>query len=420
MTGANLGIQSYSIAISIILLLCNGLGRGGKISRIMDQMLWSNIALLSCYVSTILLEGHPNLEILDTVLTCGKCGLAYLIALFYTNYIVCTVGRKGRASALIVRIAIGACVVAMALNVLSIFNGMYFSCHGGFYARGPYFMLNQSIAALVLILDALLIYLNRTYVDGRTAFSLLSYSLLPVIAVFVQIPNPAFDTMGVATTLSLLIVYVTVNIERDRQLATKERELTESRMAVMLSQIQPHFLYNTLAVIQDMCHGKAPEAEQTTIEFSEFLRGNLDSLGQSEPIPFEQELRHTKNYLSLEKRRFGDMLNVEYDIGTTSFRVPALTLQPIVENAVRYGVMQREDGGTVWISTIETQSGYVITVTDNGVGFSVTTPKSDGRTHIGISNVKSRLETMCRGSLSINSVAGKGTVAVISIPKEEA
>ena len=199
----------------------------------------------------------------------------------------------------------------------------------------------------------------------------------------------------------------------------QEREMSELRKKIMLSQIQPHFLYNTLAVLQDMCHGKAPEAEQTTIEFAEFLRGNLDSLSQSEPIPFEQELRHTKNYLTLETKRFGDLLKVDYDIRATAFSLPALTLQPIVENAVRYGVMQREDGGTVRITAEEKDNTFVVTVVDDGVGYDVMVPKADGRTHIGITNVRSRLETMSHGTLKISSVPGKGTTAVITIPKEE-
>lgn len=186
----------------------------------------------------------------------------------------------------------------------------------------------------------------------------------------------------------------------------------------MLSQIQPHFLYNALAVIQDMCHGKAPEAEQATVEFSEFLRGNLDSLRADSPIPFTQELRHTKCYLSLEKKRFGENLKVEYDIGIDDFCIPALSLQPIVENAVRYGVMKRVNGGTVKIMTRETEAAYILQVIDDGIGFDPMQPKEDGRTHIGISNVKERIRILCGGSLNIESAPGKGTAATIMLPKD--
>jgi len=201
-------------------------------------------------------------------------------------------------------------------------------------------------------------------------------------------------------------------------LAEQEKELTESRIAVMLSQIQPHFLYNALSVIQDMCHGKSPEAEEATVEFSEFLRSNLDSLNLSVPVSFEQELKHTKNYLSLESKRFGDRLNIRYEIGATGFRMPALTLQPIVENAVRYGILQKEGTGTVVISRVEKEDGFEVRVIDDGLGFDVNMTKDDGRTHIGIENVRERLRVMSDGELKISSIPGEGTVAVIRIPKE--
>lgn len=197
----------------------------------------------------------------------------------------------------------------------------------------------------------------------------------------------------------------------------RERELQDSQTKIMLSQIQPHFLYNALCVIQDLCHGTAPEAEKATVEFSEFLRSNLDSLRATAPIPFAAELKHTRNYLSLEQRRFGEDLKVVYDIETQDFSLPALTLEPIVENAVRYGVLQREDGGTVWISTREEKDAFCVTVRDDGVGFDVTVPKQDGRSHVGIQNVRDRLDRMCGGSLVIASTPGKGTVATITVPK---
>ena len=154
-------------------------------------------------------------------------------------------------------------------------------------------------------------------------------------------------------------------------------------------------------------------------EFANFLRGNMDSLTMDKTISFEQELNHTKHYLALEKLRFQDALNIEYDIKTTLFRLPTLTLQPIVENAVRYGVTKRENGGTVKISTEETDTDFVITVVDDGVGFDIMEKKDDGRTHIGVMNVKNRLYEMCGGTLTVNSATDVGTKVLITIPKKE-
>ena len=186
----------------------------------------------------------------------------------------------------------------------------------------------------------------------------------------------------------------------------------------MRSQIQPHFLYNTLSAIQNLCHGKAPEAEEALVSFSKYLRGNLDSLSQSEPIPFERELSHTREYLALEQKRFGERLMVEYDVRATEFNIPALSLQPMAENAVQHGVMERAEGGTVRISSEDTGDAFIVRVADDGVGFDVNVVRADGRSHVGIANVRSRLEQTCGGSLNIRSVQGQGTEAVIRIPKE--
>jgi len=198
-----------------------------------------------------------------------------------------------------------------------------------------------------------------------------------------------------------------------------ESELLQNQISIMLSQIRPHFLYNSLVAIQELCLIDPETANKAVAEFSYYLRGNLDSLSIKRPIPFEKELRHVEAYLSLEKKRFGEKLNINYDISALCFSIPALTLQPIVENAVQHGVTKREDGGAVTVSVKETETGIIITVIDDGVGFDPNSVSSrDARLHIGIENVRSRLSFMCNGTLTIQSEPGVGTTAVITIPKE--
>ena len=198
----------------------------------------------------------------------------------------------------------------------------------------------------------------------------------------------------------------------------QEKELLESRVSIMLSQIQPHFLYNALSSIRQLCESD-PEAAQTAIEdFARYLRGNLDSIKRSTPVPFTKELEHIQIYLSLEKMRFEDDLRVVWDVEADGFMLPALTVQPLVENAVKYGVGKKPGGGTVTISTKELPDRYTVTVQDDGVGYDPNKTQDDGRTHIGIDNVRSRLSSMCGGELSIESTPGQGTTAVITIPKE--
>lgn len=226
---------------------------------------------------------------------------------------------------------------------------------------------------------------------------------------------------GLFISLTLQVVHI-VFLLRQNHLAVKqkiimENELTDSRISVMLSQIQPHFLYNTLSAIQMLCRKDPSLAEETIVEFTRYLRGNIDALSINALIPFDKELDHLKNYLAIEKKRFGKRLNVVYDINTTNFSIPALTVQPIVENAVQYGVTACEKGGTVTVHTHETEHDIIITVSDDGTGFDTSTIKKDGRQHVGVENVTKRLAAMCGGTLKVISQPNVGTTITLEIPK---
>ncbi len=197
-----------------------------------------------------------------------------------------------------------------------------------------------------------------------------------------------------------------------------QKELYDAQVQIMVSQIQPHFMYNTLASIAILCKLDPATAYEATVTFSKYLRGNMDSLKQTEPVSFERELEHLKQYLYIEKLRFADKLNIQYDIHTTDFKVPMLSIQPIVENAVKHGVGMKREGGTVTIASNETENGYEIVVSDDGVGFDADAPKKDdGRSHVGMENTKKRLRDMCNAEITVTSTPGEGTTVRIIIPK---
>lgn len=204
--------------------------------------------------------------------------------------------------------------------------------------------------------------------------------------------------------------------EKDRQLAENERKLTENRIATMMSQIKPHFIFNTLGTIGQLCLDEPEKAADLVQKFSLYLRGNFTELDNSSLISVSQELEHVQHYVNIEQIRFPD-IQVQYDIQAAEFLLPPLTIQPLVENAIKHGLMGLESGGTVVISTYESDEAYCVSVRDDGVGFDETAP-SDGKKHIGINNIRGRVEAMCRGKLIIESTVGVGTVARIEIPRE--
>lgn len=201
-----------------------------------------------------------------------------------------------------------------------------------------------------------------------------------------------------------------------------DKELTAANTAIMISQIQPHFLYNALNTIKYLIKRDPKTAEKAVISFSKYLRANMDSITQKTPIPFSEELEHIKNYCDIELLRFSDKLNVIYDTDFVDFSVPSLTVQPLVENAIKHGVTKKAEGGTVKLSTSLEDDCYCVIIEDDGVGFDPENPDytpDDNRSHVGLKNVKNRLKTLMNADMIIESAADKGTKITIKIPKEK-
>lgn len=310
-------------------------------------------------------------------------------------------------------------LIIFGLAIANIFNGMLYTIDENNHFRwGDWALTTNMVAFLQCSLLVIPLWRGRKSLERHEIWLLLSYWLLPAFSVLFNLWEHRLMLAYPALMLSLLLIYVNVQQEQERRLSQQELALTRSNTSIMLSQIQPHFLYNALTSIQDLCTRDPAGAEAAIRDFSRYLRGNMDSIGEQRPVLFEKEMEHVRIYLSLEKMRFEERLQVVFDIEATDFRLPSLSLQPIVENAVRYGVTRREGGGTVTIRTREATDGWRIIIEDDGAGFDPGQAKEDGRTHTGIDNVRQRLASICDGRLTISSTIGKGTVATIIIPRE--
>ncbi|MHA9737662.1 sensor histidine kinase [Robinsoniella peoriensis] len=367
-------------------------------------------------------ERYPAMDISaaivvqKTVLFLAYSVLAAMTVI-YTDCLVKFIEEKAKCSKRIVPCITVICIMAVVLWTISLFNGMFFTFdEKGMFVSTKLYWVTQVTIGFLLCVDVFLIWKHRRALGWYNAIPLLLYILLPIGGFFLSF---WWDVIPVyiAATLSMLLMFIVFHLEQDKQLREQERQFTQSRVSIMLSQIQPHFLYNTLTAICGLCDENPKEAQKVTAEFANYLRHNLDSLTQSTPVPFEDELRHTKVYLRIEQRRFGHRLNIVYDIAVSNFRVPALTIQPIVENAVKHGVTKIKTGGTVTIITKEREDCYEIIVDDDGFGFDIDNVQTDSDTHIGIKNVRYRLWSICHGTLTITSKPGVGTVSTIRIPK---
>ena len=257
---------------------------------------------------------------------------------------------------------------------------------------------------------------DRLTPKQRLAFSL--YITIPMISMLIQMFFYGIYTILLGSSAAAVFMFNYIWLDQSERYYQQVQENKQLRVDIMLSQIQPHFLYNTLGAIQSLCKTDPAAAEKAVAKFSKFLRGNMDSLSKDRTISFDQELEHTKLYLELEQLRYEDALQVRYELGCTAFRIPTLTLQPLAENAVRHGVRGKLSGrGYVAISTQEFEDRYEITVSDDGPGFDPEQEIRDGRSHVGLANVRERLQRVVGGSLRIESAPGAGTKAVIVIPK---
>ena len=286
------------------------------------------------------------------------------------------------------------------------------------FIRGP---LGYSCHAICGVLLAGLLYRSaRAFTHARKAEMLIPIvnGLLIVAATvldaavepFMHGPMPA---LGCAMVTSCVFYYVWLHLQFTRQ--HEQALMAEQRIQIMMSQIQPHFLYNALMAIQALCRVDPEKAFETTEKFGAYLRQNIESLSQPNLIPIRRELEHTRVYAEIEMIRFVNV-RVEYDIADDDFSVPALTVQPLVENAIRHGV-RGEAAGVVTVTTRRIDGFHEITIRDNGRGFDVRRPTPGDGAHIGIGNVRERLEKMCGGTLEIDSRMGEGTTVTVRVPE---
>ena len=310
-----------------------------------------------------------------------------------------------------------------AIHLTAVFSGICFRIEpDNHFHRGP---LGYSCHVVSGILLAYLVYLtireysrvhkSETWIPACNALLIIA-SVVQDSVVDYRIYPVSFLTIAVVNSNLFYYIWLHLQFVRKHERAM----MAEQRIQIMLSQIKPHFLYNSLGAIEELCDSDPRMAKKATVKFSQYLRGNMDSISAEGTIPFKKELAHTKLYLELEQFRFEDALQVRYDITCTAFSIPTLTLEPLVENAVRHGVRGKETGmGVVTVSTRERPDCYEISVSDDGPGFDPASVPSDGMSHIGIRNVRDRLRRVCGGTLEIESAIGEGTTATIRLPKRQ-
>ena len=197
------------------------------------------------------------------------------------------------------------------------------------------------------------------------------------------------------------------------QYLRQQKEIADQKASISVLEMRPHFIYNTMTSIYYLCEQDPKKAQQVTLDFTTYLRKNFNAITSKEPIPFVEELEHTRAYLAVVQAQYEDNLLVEFDTPHTQFRVPPLTLQPLVENSVKYGLnIDSTEPLRVSIKTEKVDNGSVIIVSDTGPGVS---DDDNGEPHIALNNIRERLSAI-KGTLTISPNENGGTIVSIYIP----
>ncbi|MFC5469159.1 ATP-binding protein [Cohnella suwonensis] len=199
-------------------------------------------------------------------------------------------------------------------------------------------------------------------------------------------------------------------------------EAVHSEIAFLQAQIKPHFLYNALNTILSLSLDEPQTAHDLLLYLSRYLRGSFDFKNKERLVPLRKELELAEAYAKIESARFGDRLRMHYDIDEgAAFHLPPLTLQPLVENAVRHGVMKKEDGGTVTVSIRVHAEKIVVSVSDDGVGMpesaqAILAKERDDGGGVGLKNIHQRLLRAFGNGLEFESGRGIGTTVSFRVP----
>ena len=290
---------------------------------------------------------------------------------------------------------------------------IYFTPDGQYHpgALYPLFLL-PLLAIMLLNLACAIRY--RARLSRKTFLSFIIAILPMTVTLPLQMFFDVYALIDISFVISALSMYSLILSDQIEQDLSRQREIANQRASIMVLQMRPHFIYNTMTSIYCLCGQNPQLARKVIMDFTTYLRKNFTAIASETPIPFSAELEHTRAYLAVEQAQYEDSLLVDYDTPHIWFRVPPLTLQPIVENAIKHGRDPYADPLRISIRTRKTASGSEIVVEDNGRGFD---PDDESEPHIALANIKQRLRVMCRGEMMVIQSKEGGTVIKVIVPR---
>ena len=287
----------------------------------------------------------------------------------------------------------GASVISIVVGIMT---NTFFPVSESNADLTEYFMLPIYLAVSITGLIVNLIAVIRR----RKQLSKISFI---VILCYLLVPFP----------VTILIMELMMLFDQEEIYLKQKEEIARQKASLYVLQMRPHFIYNTMTSIYYLIDQDKDKAQQVILNFTNYLRKNFTAIANESTVPFSEELEHAQAYLYIEKVRFDGNLFIEFDTPYNEFKIPPLTLQPIVENAVKHGVDPDLEPLHIIVHTRKIKNGVEVIVEDTGPGFNNT---DNNEPHIALNNIRERLKMMCGGKLTVSARTGGGTVVSIFIP----
>lgn len=218
-------------------------------------------------------------------------------------------------------------------------------------------------------------------------------------------------------TLIFVIEIMEIREKREEALAMEEEmkhQLDVANLHIMNDKMTPHFMYNTLLAIQELCYSEPKEAAKSIGIFSKYTRINLEGIGEKKLIPFAKEFEYIQLYMSIQQMCYEEQIEFQTDLEVMQFGIPPFSIQPIVENAVIHGIRKCMRPGVIKLRTWREDEYIMIQIEDNGAG--VQLDETGHQEFSSSAAVVYRIEKILNGKIAIHSEIDKGTTVTIQIP----
>ena len=392
MPGTNRWNKNFFVALFAIFVLC-------MISFFVDLLIYTN----------------PNMATAERITAYFEYLLPSIPMPMFTIYLLRTCGEDWRKSLLFRSVIVLSGIYFILLTVAQFTTLFYYVTPENEFCRGSLhpLLIAPQIAMMIFNLAGVI---RRRDKLSKKYFAAFLLNLIPLtVALIIHVVTYALVLCILGMCVSALSMFGIILYDRIESYVRQQREIYNQRASIMVLQMRPHFIYNAMMSIYYLCAKDSKKAQQVTLDFTTYLRKNFTAIVGEDTIPFSDELEHTRAYLAVEQVQFEGSLFVDYDTPHKNFRLPPLTLQPIVENAVKHGMDPDSEPLRISIRTRETNFGSEIIVEDNGTGFEVV---DADKSHTALENIRQRLEIMCGGKMTIMPREGGGTIVKVTIPAD--